>query len=62
MRKSKLSKLSLSRETLRHLSEAQIREAAGQAPSLQYSQCDNSCGIACTVITCPPRSCGCEES
>jgi hypothetical protein len=61
MRKDTFRKLTLSRETLRRLSEAQIQEAAGQAPTLQYSQCD-TCGIACTVFTCPARSCNCEES
>jgi ribosomal protein S14 len=62
MHKSNLRKLTLSRETLRHLSEAQIRDAAGQAidQSLQYSRC-NTCGIACTVVTCAYDTCGCES-
>lgn len=62
MHKSNLRKLTLSRETLRRLSEGQIRDAAGQAidQSLQYSRC-NTCGIACTVITCPLKSCDCES-
>lgn len=55
MKKSK--KLVLNKETVRSLTEGQVRDAAGQAidPSLQYSRCpDRSCGIACTYISCRP--------
>ena len=51
--KKSVKKLSLSKETLRSLDEAMAREAVGGAPSFQYSRCDVSCGIACTVLTCP---------
>jgi hypothetical protein len=51
--KKSMKKLSLSKETLRSLDEAMAREAVGAAPSFEYSRCDVSCGIACTVLTCP---------
>lgn len=52
--KKNVRKLSLSKETLRSLDEAMAREAVGAAPSFEYSRCENnSCGIACTVLTCP---------
>ena len=44
-------KLTLGKETLRSLSEAQVAEVAGGVPSRKYSDC-GSCGIACTVIGC----------
>ena len=58
--KKTISKLTLNRETLRRLDEAQMQGVAGAAPSLQASRCD-TCGIACTVYTCPARSCDCPE-
>jgi len=54
-RETGIKKLALSRETLRSLADGQLRLAAGGAnTSLQYSRCDQSCGIACTVaqFTC----------
>ena len=59
--KKTFSRLTLNRETLRRLDEDQMRGAVGQAPtlSLQASRCD-TCGIACTVYTCPPTTCGVE--
>ncbi len=61
MQKKNLKKLSLNRETVLRLDEAQMLTVAGQAPgtSLQASRCD-TCGIACTVYTCPIRTCGPE--
>jgi len=59
MKKKDLKKLTLSRETLRTLDEDWLRDVAGEAiVSTQYSRCNQSCGIACTVITCR----NCEES
>jgi hypothetical protein len=51
--KKTISKLTLNRETLHRLDEAQIRGAVGNGPdqSLQYSRCD-TCGIVCSVYTC----------
>jgi hypothetical protein len=57
MRKNTPSKLTLSRETLRNLAEESLRAAEGGATSLQYSRCDQSCGIACTV---PNLTCTCQ--
>jgi hypothetical protein len=58
--KKTISKLTLNRETLRRLDEAHMQGVAGAAPTnLQYSRCD-TCGIACTVYTCPPTTCGVE--
>lgn len=57
--KKESRKLTLNRETLRALDEDWLRNVAGQAiVSTQYSRCNQSCGIACTVITCRD----CEES
>jgi hypothetical protein len=51
-------KLTLSRETLRSLADESLRGAEGGAnTSLQYSRCDQSCGIACTV---PQLTCTCQ--
>ena len=61
--KKTISKLTLNRETLRRLDEDQMKGAVGQAPtlSLQASRCD-TCGIACTVYTCPANTgCTCES-
>lgn len=55
MKKHAPKKLALCMETLRNLTEGQLGEAAGGAPtSPQYSVCPQSCGIACTVarFTC----------
>jgi hypothetical protein len=58
--KKTISKLTLNRETLRRLDEDQMQGVAGALPvSLQASRCD-TCGIACTVYTCPARTCGPE--
>lgn len=57
MKKNGLRKLTLSRETLRHLTDEQAAGVNGAIDtSLQYSRCP-SCGIACTV---PRLSCTCE--
>ena len=61
--KKTISKMTLNRETLRRLDESQMRGAVGNAPnqSLQASRCD-TCGIACTVYTCPANTgCTCES-
>ena len=60
--KKTISRLTLNRETLRRLDEAQMQGVAGAAPSnYQYSRCD-TCGIACTVYTCPANTgCTCES-
>ena len=50
--KKNFKKLALSKETLRDLNDEKLAAVAGQATSAQYSRCD-SCGIACTVISCP---------
>ncbi len=59
--KKTISRLKLHRETLLRLDEAQMQGVVGNAPnqSLQASRCD-TCGIACTVYTCPARTCGPE--
>lgn len=57
MKKNKMSKLSLNRETLRSLEESQMLRVDGGAGETkkdcytQYTYC-GSCGIACTVIDC----------
>ena len=54
MKKHSLKKLALHRETLRSLDKDSLR-VAGAAPapkSARYSECD-TCGIVCTVLTCP---------
>ena len=50
-KKVAFKKLTLNRETLRQLTEEQMNGVAGQAIITKggYSQCDNSCGIMCTV-------------
>ena len=59
--KKTISRLTLNRETLRRLDEAHMQGVAGAAPSLQASRCD-TCGIACTVYTCPANTgCTCES-
>lgn len=59
--KKTISRLTLNRETLRRLDEAQMQGVAGALPSLQASRCD-TCGIACTVYTCPANTgCTCES-
>lgn len=51
-------KLTLSRETLRSLTDEQAADVNGGAiTSTQYSRCDQSCGIACTV---PQLTCTCQ--
>lgn len=51
--KKSIKKLTLSKETLRNLTEKQMLEAAGGNNSRVYSECpDKSCGIACTAIGC----------
>ena len=59
--KKSARKLTLNRETVRRLDESQMQGVAGNAvdQSLQQSRCD-TCGIACTVYTCPVRTCGPE--
>ena len=57
MKKNTPRKLTLSRETLRSLTDEQAAGANGGIDtSLQYSRCPDSCGIACTV---PRLSCTC---
>jgi hypothetical protein len=55
--KKTVKKLSLSRETLRSLDEELVNAEGGAFVSGQYSRCNQSCGIACTVrqlsCTCP---------
>lgn len=56
MKKNALKKLSLHKETVRNLTDEKLGEVGGALPvSTQYSVCPQSCGIACTVITC--RNC-----
>ena len=58
MKKNSSRKLTLSRETLRSLTDEQAGAAEGGAIlSTQYSRCNQSCGIACTV---PQLSCTCQ--
>lgn len=58
MKKHTHKKLVLCTETLRKLDEIRLGDAAGGGPtSTQYSVCDQSCGIACTV---PRLSCTCQ--
>jgi hypothetical protein len=58
MKKNKMSKLTLHKETLRSLEENRMLEVAGGKPtngngcSANYTEC-GSCGIACT-IDCTP--------
>jgi hypothetical protein len=54
MKKHTLKKLALHKETLRSLDKDSLRVAGGApAPkSARYSECD-TCGIVCTVLTCP---------
>jgi hypothetical protein len=57
MKKNILRKLTLSRETLRSLTDEQSAGVNGGIDtSLQYSRCPQSCGIACTEIG---RTCTC---
>ena len=57
MKKNALRKLTLSRETLRSLTDEQAADVHGAIiTSTQYSRCPESCGIACTV---PHLSCTC---
>jgi hypothetical protein len=58
MKKNKMSKLSLNKETLRSLEESRMSQVAGAAPTrgvgcytANYTDC-GSCGIACTAIDC----------
>ena len=58
MKKNKMSKLTLNKETLRSLEENHMQHVAGGAPTrgvpcytANYTEC-GSCGIACTVIDC----------
>jgi hypothetical protein len=59
MKKNKMSKLSLNRETLRSLEENQMLRVNGGGQetkkdcNTQYTYC-GSCGIACTAIDCTP--------
>lgn len=51
-------KLALNKETLRALTDEQAGAAEGGAIlSTQYSRCNQSCGIACTV---PHLTCTCQ--
>jgi natural product precursor len=58
MKKNKMSKLSLNKETLRSLEESRMSQVAGGTPTkaaacytANYTDC-GSCGIACTAIDC----------
>lgn len=64
MKKNRVNKLTLNKETLRSLDEDRMINVAGGAPTqnfncatktpdcyTQYTYC-GSCGIACTVIDC----------
>lgn len=55
MKKNRVNKLTLNKETLRGLDESQIKDVAGAATQkdcyTRYTYC-GSCGIACTVIDC----------
>lgn len=64
MKKNRVNKLTLNKETLRSLDESRMSEAAGAVTNrncvtqaqdcyTQYTYC-GSCGIACTVIDCTP--------
>ena len=59
MKKNKMSKLTLHKETLRSLAENQMQNVAGGDRtrgancSANYTDC-GSCGIACTAIDCTP--------
>jgi hypothetical protein len=60
MKKNKMSKLSLNKETLRSLADNQMLNVAGGTPTkaaacytANYTDC-GSCGIACTAIDCTP--------
>ena len=58
MNKRTVKRLTLNRETLRSLDENNLRVAAGGAPppkSAVWSECE-TCGIACTIITCWPEA------
>jgi natural product precursor len=51
--KKSIQKLTLSKETLRNLTEEQMQDIAGGNNSKVYSECpDKSCGIACTYVGC----------
>lgn len=65
MKKKKVSKLSLHRDTLAHLSEPLLEGAAGGAATIDKS-CLLSCYAGCSDVgctdTCPPtivRTCWC---
>jgi natural product precursor len=58
MKKNKMSKLALNKETLRSLEESRMADVAGGAATrgagcytANYTDC-GSCGIACTAIDC----------
>ena len=58
MKKNKMSKLALNKETLRSLEESRMSQVAGGTPTkgavcytANYTDC-GSCGIACTAIDC----------
>jgi hypothetical protein len=64
MKKNRVNKLTLNKETLRSLDESRMPEVAGGATQggcytktpdcyTQYTYC-GSCGIACTAIDCTP--------
>ena len=60
MKKNKMSKLSLNKETLRSLEESRMTQVAGGEQTrgigcytANYTDC-GSCGIACTAIDCTP--------
>jgi predicted metal-binding protein len=56
--KKKAPKLSLSRETLVHLSNPQLEGAAGAVPETRDKSCLLSCRAGCSAVgctdTCPP--------
>jgi predicted metal-binding protein len=56
--KKKAPKLSLSRETLAHLSSSRLEEAAGGVPATYDKSCLLSCYAGCSAVgctdTCPP--------
>jgi hypothetical protein len=58
--KKKAPKLSLSRETLAHLSHFQLEQAAGAVPATNDKSCLLSCYAGCSAVgctdTCPVRT------
>ena len=56
--KKKAPKLSLSRETLAHLSNSRLEGVAGAVPATYDKSCLLSCYVGCSAVgctdTCPP--------